>query len=83
MFMTKTIKRRPDEFAKECVIMHIPSKRLMKYDEKSEILYFDPESFTVFPSKQKALSARHHAIETEKSQGIEREWKEYYQVIET
>ena len=76
-------KRRPDEFAKRCVIVHVPSGRPMMYNEEKRILYFDTEAFTIFPSKLKALSARHRAIETEKAQGVEREWKEYYQVIET
>ena len=76
-------KSQAEQVAKECVIMHLPTKRLMRYDEQTETLYYDPTGFTVFPSKQKGISARHHAIEKLKAQGIVEEWREIYQVIET
>lgn len=78
--MKKKIKQDPNEFAKECVIVH--NGEPMMYDEESQELYFS-DRYTVFPSKEKAASARWHAVEKEKAAGRVEDWKEYYKVVET
>lgn len=81
MFAKKKTKQDPSEFAKQCYVVHNGAH--MSYDEQGRFFYLSPTSYTVFPSKHKALSAIHHAVETEKAKGRVEDWKEYYQVVET
>lgn len=80
--MRKREKQDPNAYAKQSVIVHMPTDRAMLYDEQGQRLYFSDE-YTVFPSRAKALSALHRAILTEKAEGRVEAWKEYYQVRET
>jgi hypothetical protein len=82
MFMTKN--QRTEDLAKECVIMHIPTGRLMAYDEENRILHVveGKSNFYVFPSKSKANLAMHHQISLDKEAGKFEPWEDY-KVIET
>lgn len=77
--MRKQIKQDPNEYAKQCVIIH--NDTAMLYDDENRRLYLSDE-YTVFPSRHKALRALHRAILTEKAEGRVEEWKEYYKVVE-
>lgn len=81
MFMEQKEKVYP--VAKQAAIMHLPSQRLVKYDpDKQELFLSGDGSYTVFPSKQRAISARHHGIANQKARGAVEQWKEIYQVVE-